>query len=126
MNRLPRLSPHNSSQSPAPLLCAFPLDNVLVKSDQEHRLARPHAPLLPGVMRTDCRVTTDPTANTFDYPGHVRGAVQLRHLLWHTDILINQGLVVTDHVFIVIRAGGLNGVGGSGKKVPPESVGDEL
>ena len=77
-------------------------------------------------MRTNPRLTPDTTTNAFYYPCDIRGAVQLRHLLWNTDVLIDQGLVVADHILVIIRAGRLNGVGGSGKEVPPESMGDEL
>ena len=115
-----------SIPSSAPLLRSLPLHNVLIKSDQEHSLPRPHSPFFPSIVRTDRRLTADATTNAFYYPCNVRGAVQLRHLLRDTDVLIDQGFVVADHVFAVIRAGGFNRVGGPRKKVPPKSVSDEL
>ena len=77
-------------------------------------------------MRTNPRSTTNPTTHPFYDPCHVRSAVQLRHLLRNTDVLIDQGFIVADHVFVVVRAGRFNGVGGTGEKVPPQSVRDEL
>ena len=91
--------------SSAPLLRPLPLHHVLIKSDQEHSLPRPHPPFFPSVMRTNGRLTADTTTNAFYYPCNVRGAVQLRHLLRDTDVLIDQRFVVADHIFAVIRAG---------------------
>ena len=77
-------------------------------------------------MRTNPRLTPDTTTNAFYYSCNVRGAIQLRHFLRNADVLIDQGLVIADHILVVIRAGRFNGVGGSGKEVPPKSVSDEL
>ena len=101
--------------SPSPLLRSLPLDNFLIKPDQEHRLPRPHPPFFPSIMRTNPRFTANPTTNPFYDPCHVRSAVQLRHLFRNTDVLIDQGFIVADHIFVAIRAGRFNGIGGTGE-----------
>lgn len=56
------------------------------------------------------------------------GAVQLAHLLGHADVLVDQRLVVRDHV-LVGRLGVrrlLQVVGWPREQVPPQHVGDEL
>lgn len=111
---------------PCALLRPLPLYNLLFKSNQKHRLSGPHSSLLPSVVRADPCLTPNPTANPFYYPRNVRCTIQLRHLLWHRYVLVHQGFVVRNHVFVAVGGGAFNGIGGAAKQVSPECVGDEL
>lgn len=77
-------------------------NNFWLELHQENGLARPQLSLLTRA-HTVCR---DPrrepraVAHALDDAGHERGAVQLAHLLRHADVLVDQRLVVRDHVLV--------------------------
>ena len=77
-------------------------------------------------MRANIRRQSARITNTLDHAGDIRGAVQLVHLLGHADVLVDQGLVIRDHVFGLDGAGALEGVGRFAEQVAPERRGDEL
>lgn len=67
-------------------------------------------------------------AAALDDAGNESGAVELAHLFGHADVLVDQRLVVRDHV-LVRRLGArrlLERVGRLGEQVPPQHRRDEL
>ena len=79
-------------------------------------------------MRRDPRRESGAVAHALNDARDERRAVELAHLLRHADVLVDQRLVIRDHVFVWgLRVGGLlEVVGGSREEVFPEHVGDEL
>lgn len=58
--------------------------------------------------------------------GDVGGAVELAHLARHAHVLVDQRLVVGDHVLGRVGGAVLDGVGGAAEQVPPEGPVQEL
>lgn len=56
----------------------------------------------------------------------VGGAVELAHLARHADVLVDERLVVGDHVLGRVRAAVLDRVGGAPEQVPPQRAVQEL
>ena len=139
------LFPHDMNN---PSLVTLPFHHVVREFDEEDGLARPHAPFLSSIVRTDdCRgipglVRILPTVqlgsqpdtlaaqetahDALNHTGDECGAIQLAHLLWYADILVDERLVVSDHVLFGIGGRGLDRICRPGEEMTPERVGDEL
>lgn len=126
-------------QHSEPLACCFrlffppslshlqrlPLNNPLPKPNQKNRLPGPHLPPFAIMRRHTCAQPT-PFAHSLDHARHKCRAVQLTHLFWHADVLVDEWLVVADHVFVVVGRGVLDGVGRAAEEVAPDGGVDEL
>jgi len=109
---------------------SLPLQHLPLKLDQKHRLPRPHLPLLlaPHRMRRNPRREPTTIADALNNPRHVRRAIQLRHLLRHADVRVDQRLIVNDHVLVGrVRVGALlQPVGLSAEEMLPDVDLDEV
>lgn len=123
---------HNPLPSPSSILTQvrLPLHDLRLELDQEDRLPGPQLAFLTGAhaVRRDPRREARAVAHALDDACHKRRAVQLAHLLGHADVLVDQRLVVRDHVLVWgFRVRGfLEVVGGPREEVLPDDVGDEL
>ncbi len=72
--------------------------------------------------RGECRARTD----TLDDPGYVGRTIQLIHLLGYRHVLVHNGVVVGDHIFVFVVLGSFEGVGLSAEEMAPDGRGDEL
>lgn len=77
-------------------------------------------------MRRHARTEPTPLAHPLDHARHKCRAVELAHLFRNADVLVDEGLVVANHVFVIVRGGVLDGVGGAAEEVAPEGGVDEL
>ena len=77
-------------------------------------------------MRAHPRRQPPRITHALNNASHERRAVQLAHLLGHADVLVDEGLVVGDHVLVLGGGGALERVGGAPEQVFPEGGGDEL
>lgn len=116
---------HISPSHSPPHQQRLPLNNPLTKPNQKNRLPGPHLPPFAIVRRHTCAQPTS-LAHAFNHARYKRRTVQLAHLFWHTDVLVNEWLVVADHVFVVVGRGVLDGIGGAAEEVSPEGGVDKL
>lgn len=77
-------------------------------------------------MGTDGGAQAAPVADALHDAGHVGGAVELAHLAGDADVLVDDGLVVGDHVLGRRGAAVLDGVGRPPEQVPPQRAVQEL
>src|SRR5436190_9134688 len=94
-----------AQEPPSPLRFApkrLSLENFRLKFHQKDRLPRPQLPVLsfPNTMRRDscwkARTITAPLNDACDESS----AVELTHLPRHADILVDNRLIVRDHVLV--------------------------
>ncbi len=77
-------------------------------------------------MGAHTRLQAAPITDPLHYARDVGGAIQLGHLAGNANVLVNERLVVADHVLVRLRAAVLDGVGGTAEEVPPEGSVEEL
>lgn len=79
-------------------------------------------------MRRHARREIRPVAHTLDDAGDKCGAVELAHLAGHADVLVDEGLVVNNHVLLGRLGVGrlLEAVGLAGEEVLPDVLLDEV
>lgn len=125
--KCPSLTPSPLSTLPQKTL---PLNNLPQKLNQKNRLPWPQFPLLvlPNAMRRNPRREPSTITNTLDNARDKRRTIKLIHFPRHRNILINQRLVIRDHILVGLFdiVGFLECVGGTVEEMFPESCVDEL
>lgn len=79
-------------------------------------------------MSRDLGLEAAPVAHALDDTRHEGGAVEHAHLARHTDICVDEGVIVGDHVFVggIRRHGVLKGIGGALEEEAPERAMDKV
>lgn len=99
----PRKSIHIIDTSPLTLpKISLPLHDLRLELNQKDRLPRPQLTFLAltYTMRSDSCREARTVASTFDDTRDESGTVELVHLLGHADVLVDERLVVRDHVLV--------------------------
>ena len=110
----------------------FPLQHGIRKPDQKDGLAGPHAATIASATLTSpvrghaLSSEGRAIAHALDDTGDEGGNVQARDLARHADELVDQHLVVGDHVLLLALGGPLQRVRRPPEQVPPQRPLDEL
>jgi hypothetical protein len=108
----------------------FPLHNFRLKFDQENCFPRPQLSHLAGTraMRRNSCWEARPITTALHNPSNESSTVQLAHLLRYADILVDQRLVIRDHILVrrLRIAGFLQRIGLPREEVLPQNSCDEL
>ena len=65
-------------------------------------------------------------SETLDDPGDVGGTIELIHLTRNGDILIDDGVVIGDHILVLVILGSFERIRLTAKELTPDGSGDEL
>lgn len=105
----------------------IPLHDAFFEAEQENRFSRPQLIAFAGPMRRHT-IGAQPgsIAHAFDDAGDKSGAVQLADFLGDADEAVDQGLVVDDHVFILLLRALLERICGAVEEGTPDGAMHEL
>ena len=111
-----RVGPKSTTSS---LECFFSFDHFGLELDEEDGLGRPKLVIFSPMGRyAVCREASSIT-DAFDDATDKGSAVELTHLLGNTDVCVDKGVIVDDHVIVVVASAGLESVGGAAKQRAP-------
>lgn len=109
-----------------PLQHLLPLHNGISKLNQEHSATGPELRRL--VMSGDLGLKATSVTDPFDNTSDERSTVEHAHFPRHTDICVDQWVVVCDHVLVrgIWGDGVFEGICGAAEYEPPEGSVDEV